>query len=331
MKNKRFIPLKNHKGIRKDSITGKYVARKSIHGKQYSETFNTIPEALNWRNQFHPLLTSSELKSTSERDETLVRDKVYGRPNGVDQRFNVGEVWELYRRQHFPSLEPQTVVEREKFCVGFLKGMLQYKMIELNSEFLDAYIAIKVREAQEKSSRRINFNEDLKKLKSFLNWYRENYDSMFVNPVLKRHKIAGIVRKDYVKSNRKMTLKEVKSFFDAFDDPFWRDFAEFHFYMAGRIQEVAGIQKQSIDFDYGLVKISDVSVWGSKKKFTRLKEIPKNGEERVVHFNDKMKEIILRRVRDVSATPCEFTRTSTGERLDFLFHIEGQPLSYRQI
>lgn len=335
MKNKkRFIPLKNYTGIRKDSTTGKYIARKTINGKLYSESFKTVPEAVRWRNKFHPLLTNTELKSNPDTDSDLLYSSVNicSRPNGVDKRFTVGDVWELYRRQHFPSLEPQSVNGMERFCRNFLVGLLKYKMIEINSELLDAYIMKMVDESKaKKSSRRISFDNDLKMLKSFLNWYRENYDAMFVNPVLKRHKVAGKIRKKYQKSNRKMTLENVQSFLDSFEDQFWRDFAEFHFYMAARVQEVAGVQIDSIDFNHELIRVVDVAIWADKKKFSRLKEIPKNGEERVVHLNGKMKEIVQRRVANQSKISCKFKRPSTGEQLNFLFHIDGQPLSYRQI
>ena len=51
--------------------------------------------------------------------------------------------------------------------------------------------------AQAKSignTRRNNFRNDLKCLKTLLNWYRENYDGMFVVPILKRHFALGILQ-----------------------------------------------------------------------------------------------------------------------------------------
>lgn len=48
-------------------------------------------------------------------------------------------------------------------------------------------------------------------------------------------------------------------------------------------------------------------------------------------MNKKLREIMQRRLADVSETPCEFYCEETGNRLDFVFHINGQPLTYRQI
>ena len=55
-KRKRFLSLKNHKGIRKDTQTERYVARKRIGDKQYCKTFLRIADAVHWKRHFHPSL-----------------------------------------------------------------------------------------------------------------------------------------------------------------------------------------------------------------------------------------------------------------------------------
>ena len=179
---------------------------------------------------------------------------------------------------------------------------------------------------------RHNFNKDLGCLKSLLNWYRENYDAMFTVPILKRHLNMGVIQKSPPRRLEKMTPRQVKLFLDSFDDPFWRDFAELHFFMAGRAQEVGGLQWGSVDFERRILRVEDVSVWGRyDKNFAELKEVPKNGEQRVVSLNKRMVEILKRRREKKSTRPCRFKRPSTGEGLDFVFEIKGQPVSYRSI
>lgn len=331
---KRFVPLKNHKGIRKDMITGKYVARKYVDGKEYSESFSLVSQAVNWRRNFHPLLTDTEVNKGLTIEARSFDDihRMQSRPNGTDQRFTFAQAWELYKKQYFPTLEPQTIEDRLKFAKYFFPELMSLKMIEINSELLDVFMERKVAEARElKNPRRKNFDNDLKCLKAFLNWYRENYDSMFVVPVLKRHYAMGIVKKEVKRRSIKMTLEQVRAFLDAFDNEFWRDFAEFQFYMAARGQEVAGLQWASVDLKKGLVQVNDVAIWGDKKKFSRLKEVPKNGEERIVYLNMPMKKIIERRFKEKSKIPCDFFRESNGDRLNFVFEIDGQPVSYRSI
>lgn len=257
-KRKRFVPLKDHKGIRKDLSTGKYVVRKYIDGKEYCETFDKISNAVFWRRNFHPLLTDTEINigvSTKFVDLDNL-ERIQTRPNGTDKRFTFKDVWELYKKQYFPSLEPQTIDDRLKFAKHFFPDLMKKKMVELSPEFLDLFIEKKVNEARLiNNPRRKNFDNDLKVLKAIFNWYRENYDGMFVNPILKRHYVAGTIKPRYRQVSRKMTLEQVKYFLDSFEDLFWRDFAEMHFFMAGRVQEVAGLQKENVDLDKGMIKI----------------------------------------------------------------------------
>lgn len=333
-KKKRWAALKNHTGIRKDLVTEKYVARKYIDRKEYSESFSNLSEALSWRRNFHPLLTNTEI-NTGPATKQLTEDsfrRVVTRLNGSDQRFNLGQVWGLYKTKHLPSLEPQTVEDRLKFAKYFFPEMLSVKMVELTPELLDAFMEKKVKEARVVNNpRRYNFDNDLKCLKAILNWYRENYDGMFTVPILKRHYISGIIKQKSKRRSRKMNMEQVQLFLNSFDDNFWRDFAEFHFYMAGRCQEVAGLQWENVDFKEGLIFVCDVAIWGESKRFVRLKETPKNGEERIVHLNSTTLRIMQRRLANKSNTSCQFYRESTKKRLDFVFEIDGEPVTYRQI
>ena len=153
----------------------------------------------------------------------------------------------------------------------------------------------------------------------------------YVVPIIKRHFALGIIKKVPKRNSSKMTAEEVQLFLDSFEGQFWRDFAMIHFFMAGRAQEVGGLQWSNVDFQKGFIKVEDVSVWGEKKRFTYLKEIPKNGELRIVCLNDQMVDALQRRKKNKSKIPCRFLRESTGERLDFVFEIAGQPTSYRSI
>jgi integrase len=333
-KKKRFVALKNYKGIRKDLVTGKYVARKTINKKEYSESFSRISDAVQWRSNFHPLLTSTEISKNTTIDDYQkdLKTVVQTRHNGVDQRFTFADVWELYKKQYFPNLEQQTIDDRLKFARYFFPDLMPLKMTEITPELLDAFMEKQVAKAKAIGHRRRkNFDNDLKCLKAILNWYRENYDGMFIMPVLKRHKVMGIIKKMPKRNSQKMTLEQVQLFLDSFEDQFWRDFAEIHFFMAGRSQEIGGMQWENVNFAKGLIRVSDVSIWGENKRFTRLKEIPKNGEERIVYLNTRMKTILMRRQQNKSNKLCPFFRESTGERLSFVFEIDGVPVSYRSI
>ena len=205
-------------------------------------------------------------------------------------------------------------------------------MQEINSELLDSFMKKKVADSLASSRKvRINFNSDLKRLKALLNWYRENYDSMFMMPVLKRHFAQGIIRKVAKRNIIKMTVKQTQQFLNGFDSPFWRDFAEIHFFMAGRVQEVGGLQWDSVDLEKQILYVKDVLVWGRNKKVSHLKEFPKNKEPRTVCLNGRMIDILQRRWGNKSKALCPLFRESTGEHLDFVFEQAGDPTSYRSI
>ena len=332
-KQKRFLPLKEYTGINKDNVTGKFVARKTINKTTYSKTFSKVSNAVSWKRNFHPLLLDSEIKNSKKEKNFQELKRIQARPNGVDQRFTLKDVWELYQSNHLPMLESQSIEKAKILVRHFLPELMSLKMQEINPDVLDCFMRLKVEQAKViGNSRRHTFNGDLKFLKTLLNWYRENYDGMFVVPVLKRHFVIGIIKKVVRKKTDKMTLEQLQLFLNSFESQFWHDFAELHFFMAGRVQEVAGLQWCCVDIQKNLIKVEDVAIWGyNDKKFFRLKEVPKNGEQRVVRLNTQMRAILQSCRINRSKIPCEFFRESTGERLNFVFERNGQPVSYRNI
>lgn len=324
---KRFIAVKNHRGIRKDTKTGNYQARKYIDGKEYCEVFTKISDALKWRNCFHPELVKSQ---TIETRSLQLSGKQ--RPNGVEDHFMVEDIWKLYQEQHFSSITPQSRIDIAQRAENIIPDLFGYRMVEINATLLDEIMKKKVSDIKYvNQTRRHTFDKELKTLRAILNWYRENYDAMFMVPILKHHFIAGFLNRKQKTNAKKMTPEEVKRFFDHLSDPFWKDFALIHFFMVGRAQEPAGLQRESVDLENRVLKVSDVTVWNRQKKFSYLKEVPKNGDERLVYLNDTMIDILKRRISEGRAAPCPYLRESTGERLDFVFQEGGEPLHYRQI
>ena len=167
--------------------------------------------------------------------------------------------------------------------------------------------------------RRFSYDNELKGLKAIFNWYRI-IDYTFINPVMKQHKALGRIKTKRMKE-KKMTPQEVLLFFNTLrEKPFWHDFAMVQFAFASRVQETAGLQKHSVDFDNNLVHIKDVVIWSQKtKRFDHLKSCPKNGEMRTCFMTPFIKDILKRHI--------EMEPRKTG----FVFHMNGEPLTYRQI
>lgn len=300
-------------GIRRDLWSGKFVAKKSIQGKAYQKVFKSLKKAKEWRNEFHPLL-----ENYVDSKKKLIE------LNGRDNGYTFGDIWEKYKEIYLHEERAKNTIrvtlERGE---NFYSELLKFRMVELNPEVIDNHLDLKKRLAILKpNSSRYSFDEELKKLKALLNWYIENYDYKFVNPVLKRHKIVGRIRKKE-KRDKKLSSTEVNRFFCSFseNDLMYRDLAIVQFYIAGRISEVAGLTSELIFFDNNYLEIRYVSVWGKDKRFLELKDLPKNEVERYCYFPKV--------VRDILAFRIERALPFGGHK--FLFHNNEKPLSYREI
>lgn len=312
----RYEMLPDHKGIKKDLVNERYLAFKYLNGKEFTKKFDSLKEAIQWRRVFHPALPDELISKKSKEDSPLKAAIMpNARMNGEDLGYYFRDVWELYKTNYLPTLEGSTheLALRKQ---PFVNPLMNFKMVEITATLIDRMMVQHKAAAIKPKSRRFNFDCELKALKAILNWYRLNYDPLFVNPILPRHRNAGFIRK-VIKKEKKMSAEEILRFFSNLP-PFWRDFAETQFYLAGRVGEVVGLQDRSIDFNEQMITIKYVMVWArSSTTVDYLKEVPKNGEERYVFINQRLSEILHRRLPLV--------------KNGYIFHDDGNPLAYRQI
>jgi len=330
-KQSRYQKLANYKGIRKDLKSGKYLANKTIEGKQHSKLCKTVKDAVKWRNTFHPLLGGYSLPTQNISNQFLLKKPRNYVLNGNDFGYQFSDIWNLYQKQHLATLQKSSI-ETILTVAKFYDELMNIKMIDINSFLIDDYLEKKKNDfIATGSQKKYNFNRELKCLKALLNWYKENYDGQFVNPILKRHQILGKI-KDTPKKNKKLSREQLLLFFDSFEDLFWKDFAETQFYLAARVGEVAGLQLESLDFLDRNIMIKYVAIWSMKdKKFSYLKEEPKNGHIKYAYMNNRLFEILQRRVNLGSLQKSTFKGISSGQQLSFVFNINGEPPSYRTI
>ncbi|MBF0361168.1 MAG: site-specific integrase [Oligoflexia bacterium] len=327
-KGKRYRVIKNHRGIRKDLFNGKYEAYKTINGTRHSAYFDSLVAAMKWRNEFHPTLTNANSEmignintmnpnmnsSINPMTNAMVNRNLL---NGIDPGITFQEVWSLYQKFRFPSL---STARKNKLLTRFqfMDRLLDERMANFNPTFFDLYIEGKKRACLKNLNlRRYNYDFELEIVKNIFNWYRENYDHTFYNPILKRHYVLGIIRR-LKKVNKKMPPESLVLFFSTLPQ-FWRDVAQFQFFTATRIGEVAGLQISSIDFKRKTVTIENNAVFNhtGDKHIIELKP-PKNGESRILNITGQLEEILRRRLME-NVKGCTY-----------LFNINGSPLSYRQ-
>ena len=287
-----------HAGIRKVLSSGTYEASKKIKGKTYSKTFKSIRDAQLWRNTFNPF------EESKDQDKGMLFE----------------ELWRRYEEAYFPEIELSSQgIKRQKIKV-FMSDLKELGVKEITPDFLDHLIKKKKKLAiSNPLSKRCNFNKAIDEVKAVLNWYRENFDYRFRNPIMKRHYTLGIIRKP-VTREKVLQQDQLISFFKSFDKPVYLDFAIVQFFCAARFGEIAGIQLKNIDLLNKSLLIKEVVVEDQSKKFLELKPYPKNGHPRPVSINsDIFKMAISRRIKNVQ------------EGCNYLFHIDGKPMGYRKV
>ncbi|MFT6071029.1 MAG: integrase [Bacteriovoracaceae bacterium] len=298
MNKKEYEKLPRQRGIYKNKKTGRYLAVKKIKGKQFSESFDKVREAIQWRNTFDGI--KRKKKVWQKNTPTLL------------------DVWESMRELHFPTLERSTIaIWERRFRV--LEKLYQVNMEDFKPSLLDDWIRVsKEHYLKLPNSKRYNLRNELNLLGTIFRWYRnepELGDYKFISPILDRHKKSCIIRELPLR-DKKISPEEVMRFLHCVPT-LYKDLAFFQFLTASRIGEAAGAQIKNIDLEKREVMIKECSVWDpSNKVFSYLKAFPKNKQVRYCYINDFLQEIIERRI-EKRAPNC-----------DFLFHYQGKPINY---
>ncbi|HEX7676318.1 MAG TPA: site-specific integrase [Bdellovibrio sp.] len=307
-----YVVLEKHPGIRKHVKSGRYQAKKKIGNKQYAETFDSLRDAIYWRNTFN-----GERKLTAP-DE------------GEKKTSTLGHVWGKMQELHFPSLELSTqLIWKRRF--EQLENLTDFHMEDITSKVINEwieekkkyYLSDKYEGLSRGRARRCNLYNELNLFTCIFNWYKsedifEEESAMLINPIRLRHKKMAFIRDTPVKpEDRKIPVGAAFKFFSAFNNELYADLAMAQFFCAGRISEIAGIQISNIYLEEEYILIKDVVVWANKNKmFEYLKPFPKNRETRRVHIHPWLRAIIERRLK-ARVPGC-----------NYLFHVDGKPLNY---
>lgn len=76
--SQRYINIPKHPGVRKNVVTGRYQSKKKIRGRQYAETFDSIRDAIHWKNTFDGTEVAVKAAGTSTlRDCHKITDATF--------------------------------------------------------------------------------------------------------------------------------------------------------------------------------------------------------------------------------------------------------------
>lgn len=304
---KNYKPTKR-KGIFENTRTGRYQARKQIGDKHFKESFDSLFDAVIWRESFDGEKSQVIKKNTS----------------------SLREVWKVMQQKHFPTLEDSTKdIWLRRYQL--LDGIENFRMEDITSDIIDSWIQEKVKYFKSDEymkgprglAKRCSLDNELNLFSTIFNWYKKSKDfkteaTNLSNPVYRSHYKMAFIQARPVK-DKSITLEAALQFFSCLK-PMYSDLALFQFYTASRIGEAAGLQWSRIDFENKRATIMETCIWDNKHKvFIKLKQYPKNREARPVYLTPELVAVLKRRL------------AFKVEGNDFVFHVEGRPLNYCNI
>jgi integrase len=303
--------VKGHKGIRKKE-NGKYLAAKSIKRKKYYKEFETLRGAIQWKNEFHPLISPSPKLSNTTVNSLTVQS------NGRDSNIDFKGVWESYQRKFLKSLSTYTQNKKKLRSEKFFPNIFMVKMHQMNPDVITQHIEDMLLTVPT-ASRRCNFDKELKDLNSIFSWYAEHEDFTFHTPIRKFHyKLAKIKEIEPVK--RDMSIDQLLNFFDSFErteDGFmFETLAICEFYMAGRVQEAAALNDRTVDFTSDLISITEKIVWGKGDPVHHFSTKTGTKGAAVVKMNQDMKSRLLL-LKERRPTGCKYFFQRKGKVLRY--------------
>lgn len=293
-------------GIRQKE-NGKFFVTKSIGTKRYYQEFDKLSEAKKWKKEFHPLLSPTVKKNK-------LIPTVSGQSNGKDKFITFGEVLEKYQKGFLRSLESYTQYKKLQRLSKFAPNLISVPMCAFTPDIVTNHLE-DYRHFIPKDSKRCNFDKELKDIASIFNWYRDNIDFTFINPVTKIHFKLGKI-KDVPEKAKDMDMEEFSTFV-AHLPPMFRSMAIVMLLWALRVGEAAALSDDVINLKKKEALILNVMVWLRGRP--ELKRGTKTGADAKMPITDmieaEIKQLHLNRPKG-----CKW-----------LFHHKGKPLRYAMI
>lgn len=292
-------------GIRQKE-SGKLLATKCISGKRHYAEFDKLSDAKKWKKEFHPLLSSKPKKDYA----FTVSDQ----SNGKDKSICFGEVLEKYQKNFLKSLEAYTQYKKHLRLKRFAPNLMGVPMCAMTQEVIIDHVNT-MTDMLENDSRRCNFDKELKDIASIFNWYKDNHDFTFVNPVTKIHFKLGKI-KEVPDKAKDMDIEEFTEFVSKLS-PMFQSMAIIMLLWALRVGEASALSDDVINLKKKEALILNVIVWIRGRP--ELKRGTKTGADAKMPINELI-EIELKKLQANRPRGCKY-----------LFHHKGKPLRYAMI
>lgn len=324
----RYKKLPKQKGIYEDTNNGRLFCQKRIDGKLYSQSFDSLKEAQHWVKNFtpdNPIFTKMSIDDLSN---------VNGRKSAT-----IREVWDRYKKEHIATLEVTSQEVRmllERFISPIMENDVRHSTPQLISQLISRSKRDYIESKQKKRSR---FDNELKTLKAMFRWWERKYDPQFRNPVLREHFEEGIIRKTVKRNSEKMSEEDLVNFLKEMyrinaEDGLFAMLAEIQYLTTGRIQEPVGLTIDKVNLSSSVLTIDQALGFTRVRGHSDYLKNTKTVSKKTFKLKGRLREIVLTLINRGLKTvdfPVNFYGFQEIKPVKFLFHIDGHPLTYRQV
>lgn len=276
---------------------GKFIVFKLVAGKRITKEFFTLREAEVWKQD-----TKSTDFEAKERTLRSGENNVY-----------FEAVYRQYLEEGMVELSLYTVYKKKLRMSHFLPNLCGVRMSEMNSRTVLKHLQ-EMKLLVSESSRRCNFDKELKDLSSIFNWYDEEIHP-FPNPIRKKHFKAGKIRD--LDRRRKDLPPEAIIEVGMHMRKSLRYLMQIQFLLGARIGEAAAINDSTVDFNEGTIDLSETIVWMKGKP----------SHVRATKTNLPNKKVMTPLIRKILLE----LRADRPKGCIFFFHFKGRMLRYQMI
>lgn len=293
--------VKGRPGVRVKE-NGKFIVTKSIGGIRQTKEFASVSEAWAWKKD----RSTVDLK-VNGKDPTLS-----GQGEGKGEIF-FRDVYAQYLIEGMVELDEDTATRKKRRMERFFPNLFPVKLSELNGRAILRHVQ-DMKLLVDDSSRRCNFDKELKDLASVLNWYDEEIQP-FHNPIRRKHFAAGKIR-EVPRKNKNLPPEALP-----LAAPHMRKVVRYavvlQFLFGSRVGEVCAINDRTVDFRAKSVDLCEAIQWRSSVPHHR--------------FGTKTDEPNRKEMTPLIESMLLELRNERPKGCEYFLHVKGRPLRYNLI
>lgn len=262
--------------------TIQYRAQVYVRGTRLDDRiFDTKASAHSWHDQRKALLTNDP-RANAEDSKMLFSDcldkfEEYAKTNVRAQTFQVYQTRMPYLRDTL---------------------LAKVRVTDITSKVVDLWLEELLKSPTAKNPGRKSFGKEIELLSNVFNWYRENRNEAFVNPLTNRHrekaryKDVAPRRQDYF--IRPEEVRDWIGWLKEHRQPVYWQLATFLVLTGCRIGEACALKWEAIDFNMRIARVVRTIYWDHHTKHPVLTDTTKTqGSNRIIALPEELLTLLL--------------------------------------